>query len=260
MRYVLEHQDEAERLEYQATIPQYSIKDETKKLKIKAGSRVLDAGCGTGLLSRYVQDAYPNTIVDAFDYSELRVAEAKKRIKGTNYKINFFQDNIQQMSVASETYDVIVSRYVIEHLPNPKAAIVEMARLLRPGGMLYIIDLDGIFINLHSENKRFNFLLDKIKAGFKSDLYIGRKLPSYFHEAGLTEIDYDVTAVQFKGQDAELEYTNNRQRCINCHEEFAKILGSKELADEFNTLYMEESVKPGSVLFFNKFVVSGIKK
>lgn len=260
MRYVLEHKDEAERLEYQATIPQYSIKDETKKLKIKSGSKVLDAGCGTGLLSRYVQDTYPNISIDAFDYSELRVAEAKKRIKGTSYKINFFQDNIESMGLASETYDVIVSRYVIEHLPNPKTAIIEMARLLKPGGMLYIIDLDGIFINLHSENKRFNFLLEKIKAGFKSDLYIGRKLPSYFNEAGLTNIDYDVTAVQFKGEDAELEYSNNRQRCINCHQEFSRILGSSELADEFNALYMEESVKPGSVLFFNKFVVSGIKK
>lgn len=261
MRYVLEHKDEAERLEYQATIPQYSIKDETKNLKIKEGSKVLDAGCGTGLLSRYVQSNYLNITVDAFDYSEIRVAEAKKRSKGIPYKkINFFQDNIEAMSVASETYDVIVSRYVIEHLPNPKKAIIEMARLLKPGGTLYIIDLDGIFINLHSENKRFNFLLDKIKEGFKSDLYIGRKLPAYFHEAGLTDIDYDVTAVQFKGEDAQLEYSNNRQRCINCHQEFSRILGSSELADEFNTLYMEESVKPGSVLFFNKFVVSGKKK
>ena len=95
MRYVLEHKDEAERLEYQATIPQYSIKEETKKLKIKKGAKVLDAGCGTGLLSRYIFDTYSNINVDAFDYSELRVAEAKKRIKGTDYKINFFQDNIQ---------------------------------------------------------------------------------------------------------------------------------------------------------------------
>ena len=259
MRYVLEHQEEAERLEYQATIPQYSIKEETKKLKIKNGSRVLDAGCGTGLLSRYVQDTYPNIDIDAFDYSELRVIEAKKR-SSDNYKINFFPDNIESTNLVSETYDVIVSRYVIEHLPNPKAAIIEMARLLKPGGMLYIIDLDGIFINLHSENKRFNFLMEKIKNGFKSDLHIGRKLPSYFHEAGLTGIDYDVTAVQFKGKDAELEYTNNRQRCINCREEFARILGSHDLADEFNSLYLEESIKPGSVLFFNKFIVSGYKK
>ena len=260
MRYVLEHQDEAERLEYQATIPQYSIKDETKKLKIKPHSRVLDAGCGSGVLSRFIQDQYADTLVDAFDYSELRVAEAKKRIKNTNNKINFFQDNIESMNVASETYDVIVSRYVIEHLPNPKTAIKEMVRLLRPGGMLYIIDLDGIFINLHSENPRFNFLLEKIKAGFKSDLFIGRKLPAYFRESGLVNIDYDVTAIQFKGEEAELEFANNQQRCFNCRQEFSRILGSELLADEFNTLYLEESMKPGNVVFFNKFIVSGIKK
>ncbi|MBC7428939.1 MAG: methyltransferase domain-containing protein [Bacteriovorax sp.] len=260
MRYVLEHKNEAERLETQAKIPQYSIKSEMSRLKIKDGARVLDAGCGTGVLSRYVHDTYSNIDVDGFDYSELRVAEAKKRIKGTHYKVNFFQDNIEAMQAFSESYDVIVSRYVIEHLANPKAAIHEMARLLKPGGILYIIDFDGIFINLHSENKRFNFLLDKIKAGFKSDLYIGRKLPAYFYEAGLENIEYDVSAVQFKGEDAELEYSNNRQRCLNCHKEFSRILDSSDLADEFNHLYLQESIHPGGVLFYNKFIVSGMKK
>lgn len=260
MRYVLEHKDEAERLEAQAKIPQYSISDETSKLQIAAGSKVLDAGCGTGVLTRYIHDNFPAIDIEGFDYSPVRVDEAQKRIANSPYKINFFQDNIQQMSRPDESYDVIVSRYVIEHLENPKLAIKEMARLLKPGGMLYIIDFDGIFINLYSSNDRFNFLLEKIKASFKSDLYIGRKLPSYFHDAGLVDIDFDVSAVQFKGNDAELEFINNRQRCMNCHEEFSRVLGSKDLADEFNKLYLEESIKTGSVLFYNKFIVTGIKR
>lgn len=260
MRYVLEHKDEAERLEYQAKIPQYSIAEETSKLQIKAGSKVLDAGCGTGVLTRFIYDKFPGIALEGFDYSPVRVEEAKKRVANSPYDIHFFQDNIQSMSKENASYDVIVSRYVIEHLESPKLAIKEMVRLLKPGGMLYIIDFDGIFINLHSSNERFNYLLEKIKAGFKSDLFVGRKLPSYFHDAGLVDIDYDVSAVQFKGSDAELEYINNKQRCMNCHEEFSRVLGSKELADEFNKLYLEESLRPGSVLFYNKFIVTGLKK
>nr|BDT28419.1 class I SAM-dependent methyltransferase [Bacteriovorax sp. HI3] len=259
MRYVLEHQDEADRLEFQATIPQYSIKDETATLDIPKNAKVLDAGCGTGVLARYVKHQFPDAEVHGFDYSELRVSEANKRNKETHNKITFFHDNIEKLDIPENSYDVVVSRYVIEHLPNPQAAIKELYRVLKPGGKLFIIDFDGIFINLFSTNARFNELLEQIKSGFKSDLYVGRKLPAYFHQAGFKNIDYDVTAVQFKGENAEMEYENNHKRCLNCQVEFARILGSEKLAEEFAALYLKESIKPGSVLFYNKFIVSGIK-
>lgn len=259
MRYVLEHASEADRLEFQATIPQYSIKDEIKSLKLKSGDHVLDAGCGTGVLARELKETFKDITVEGLDYSEVRIAQAKKHNKNTHHKIHFFQDNIEQLSILDNTYDAVVSRYVLEHLPNPSVAIAELYRILKPGGQLYIIDFDGIFINLYSDNSRFNFLLEQIKAGFKSDLYIGRKLPSYFHNVGFKNIEYDVTAVQFKGVDAELEYENNKKRCAHCKEAFEKILGTKDLADEFINLYLEESTRPGRVLFYNKFIVTGRK-
>lgn len=89
---------------------------------------------------------------------------------------------------------------------------------------------------------------------------LGENYPLIFMMLALVDIDFDVSAVQFKGNDAELEYINNKQRCMNCSEEFSRILGSKDMANEFNHLYLEESIKSGSVLFYNKFIVKGFKK
>lgn len=260
MKYILENKNEARRLEAQASIPQYSLDNELRSLELPKGSHVLDAGCGTGVLSRYILDHYSEVTVHALDYSEIRLAEAKKLGKKGNYnEIIFDQGNIEDLKIPDHMFDVVVSRYVIEHLEHPAKAICELFRVLKPGGLLYVIDFDGIFVSLHSPHERFNLLLEKIKAGIRSDLYIGRKLPMYFKAAGFRDIDYQISAIQFKGDPAYQEFLNNQQRCANCHEEFTRILGSAKLADEFTQLYLEESTKEGNALFYNKFIVQGLK-
>jgi len=91
-QYILEHQDETERLEFQATIPQYSVENELKGFNPSNGSLVLDMGCGTGLLSRFISDKFPTIRVDACDFSDIRLAHAKKLAKtSANKKLIFFK-------------------------------------------------------------------------------------------------------------------------------------------------------------------------
>ncbi|MDD4976219.1 MAG: methyltransferase domain-containing protein [Bacteriovorax sp.] len=259
-QYILEHESEAKRLEFQATIPQYSLENELKYFLPFTGSKILDIGCGTGLLSRYLAEKFSEVQIDACDLSELRLAEAKKLCRlPAHHKINFFPANFDQLDIEDNTYDFVVIRYVLEHLNNPLRAISEARRILRPGGSLYVIDFDGIFLNLFSDNEELTQYLKKIESNFAGDLRIGHKIPTYLKKNNFSQINYHVDVMQFKGHETELELRNNQERCRNCFNEFSRILGGSEIADRFVKLYLDESVKEGNVLCFNKFIVTAKK-
>ena len=56
MAYALEHQNESTRLSMQTEISAYSIRDELDLLSLGGVNTVLDAGCGNGIVSRYLSD------------------------------------------------------------------------------------------------------------------------------------------------------------------------------------------------------------
>lgn len=259
-QYILEHPNEAKRLEFQATIPQYSLKNEFKQFNPFNGAKILDMGCGTGVLSRFIIEKFPKIQMDACDLSELRLFEAKKlNYLPSHHKINFFQANFDQLIIEDNTYDFVIIRYVLEHLKDPLHAINEAYRILRPGGLIYVIDFDGIFLNLFSENELLTQNLKTIEEKFVGDLRIGHKIPLFLKKSNFSHIDYDVEVMQFKAGNSELEYRNNQERCRNCFSEFARILGGDDKADKFIDLYLSESIKEGNVIFFNKFIVTGRK-
>jgi ubiquinone/menaquinone biosynthesis C-methylase UbiE len=261
MSYVLEAREEANRLESQAEIPQYSLRRELESITLYEKDRVLDAGCGSGLLCRYLAKNYNDLIIDGVDFSDLRIKQAQNILKGTSSEklINYSRANLESLEVENNTYDHIISRYVFEHLLEPQVVSDELFRVCKPNGKITIIDFDGIFINLFSHNQRFNELFNIVKSSFKSDLNIGRRLPYILKQSGFERIKYNIESIYFSGVDAEKELINNKQRCENCRDIFLEALKDKSLVNEFIELYLEESMKEENVLYFNKFIVSGTK-
>jgi ubiquinone/menaquinone biosynthesis C-methylase UbiE len=95
---------------------------------------VLDAGCGTGgainYFSNFCKEIY------GIDISRENIEKAKEKYKNKNL---FFQvDNVEKISFDESTFDVVYSRWVIEHLKNPKKFIDETYRILKPGGVLIL--------------------------------------------------------------------------------------------------------------------------
>jgi ubiquinone/menaquinone biosynthesis C-methylase UbiE len=100
--------------------------------------RVLDVGCGTGVLSLIFAELGHR--VTGVDFAAKMLALAQEKAKLANLEIDFRLQDAANLSDPDETYDVVIGRHVIWTLPDPMRALAEWARVLRPNGRLILIE------------------------------------------------------------------------------------------------------------------------
>ncbi len=100
-----------------------------------AGKEVLDAGCGMGRYLRIAAES-PARLVVGVDLS-LAVAAARELTAGLP-GVAIVRGDLLRLPFASGRFDAIYSLGVLDHTPDPRAAFLELARLLRPGGRIAI--------------------------------------------------------------------------------------------------------------------------
>lgn len=107
--------------------------------------RILDVGCGTGLMSAKL--AATGRHVLGVDLSASMIARARRRRSAC---LDFLQADAENLMLESGSFDAVVNLISFHHYPNPDEAIAEFRRVLRPGGRLVLIafDLDSCFIQL----------------------------------------------------------------------------------------------------------------
>ncbi|MFN8369531.1 MAG: class I SAM-dependent methyltransferase [Bacteriovoracaceae bacterium] len=132
--YSMEATIEASRLEEQVFQYNYSLKKELSRYNFDQNHLVLDAGCGTGVLSRYLVTEFGIKSVFAFDYSDLRLKQAANFIKSDKERasIQFVQQNISRIDPEYyNKFDVVIARYVIEHVENATHVVSELKKTLK---------------------------------------------------------------------------------------------------------------------------------
>lgn len=88
--------------------------------------RLLDIGTGNGEIAAHLASAYEVTSVDVVDERETR--EIFKFVQLSDDKLPFPEG----------TFDIVVSNHVIEHVPNADRHLTEIARVIKPGGVVYL--------------------------------------------------------------------------------------------------------------------------
>lgn len=112
---------------------------EFDRMKSKKGKKlkVLDLGCGDGvMISDLQQLGYlkSNILLKAVDISQKNIELAKKRKLNASFEVA----DAQNTKLKENTYDLIYSWMVIEHVPSPRKMVVEIKRLLRKNGHSHI--------------------------------------------------------------------------------------------------------------------------
>jgi len=98
-----------------------------------AGAQVLDAGCGTGGLLRWLHAAQPAWTLTGLDFSPLACELARTRTAG-----EVVQGSIAALPFGDAQFDAIVSCDVVCQVAEPAQAVREFHRVLRPGGFVVL--------------------------------------------------------------------------------------------------------------------------
>ena len=112
-------------------------------LDVPAGRRWLDVGCGTGALSQTILEIAAPGAVTGVDRSDGFVAYAREHVRDA--RTQFEVGDAQALPVETGAYDAVVSGLMLNFVPRPELAVVEMTRAVRPGGMVaaYVWDYAG---------------------------------------------------------------------------------------------------------------------
>jgi len=121
-------------------------------LALEPGERVLDVGSGPGLLARDMASTVgPSGRVCGLDPSEPMLARARERC-ADQPQVSFEKGSAASLPYDDASFDAVVSTQVYEYVPDIPGALAEIARVLRPGGRVAILDTDYESLVVHTED------------------------------------------------------------------------------------------------------------
>jgi len=152
--------------------------------------RAADIGCGTGTMSRWLAARMgAGSILDAIDISEdqLAVARLAQRANGVG-TINYGVASAYEPGLPDAQYDVVFMRLVLCHLKEPDRAVAAMARLLKPGGRLVVVDMDMFSFLAMPPSEHYRRWLERARTHQNNigvDYAVGTRLHDLLSGAGL---------------------------------------------------------------------------
>ena len=109
------------------------------------GAHALEIGCGSGYGSKLIVDQFGAATVDAIDLDPAMVTRASRRLRRYRHQVRVVQGSADDLRSALDagdaTYDAVFDFGIIHHVTNWRDALAEVARVLRPGGRFYYLEV-----------------------------------------------------------------------------------------------------------------------
>lgn len=259
--YLMESPQEADRLELKtdATVTLKHL----KLVGLSPASRVLDAGAGTGAVSRIMSTLVgPKGSVVALDVSLDRLRFGLTRAAKQPRRPLFIGGDLLQLPFQQDTFDFVWCRFLFEYLKEPDQALRELIRVTRPGGKVVLGDVDGNSVFHYPLPENVQVGLNSIVAASRNylDPYAGRKLYFRCFHAGLKEIKTHVLPYHlYAGTPDKRDLDNWMLKLHNLRPLGEKALGGVDAYERWASAFMEFLRAPDTLTYSVLFLVEGRK-
>ncbi|MGH7999185.1 MAG: class I SAM-dependent methyltransferase, partial [Brasilonema sp.] len=176
-----------------------------KRWGLERVSTVLDVGCGIGHWGQMLADILSaNAKITGIDKEAQWMEEARKRAKALNLaeRYNYTQGDAQELPFEDNSFDFVTCQTLLIHMKHPQLVITEMVRVLKPGGLLVVVEPNNLVGSLISNSLTFGDSIEKIcsrvrfqlicergkQALLEGNKSLGDMLPGYLAAANLHNI------------------------------------------------------------------------
>lgn len=170
---------------------------------IRAGARLLDAGCGSGHDLACVAEAVGSDgHIVGFDFSNDLLARAQERAAAQNLRAEFKQGDLHELPFDDSSFDAIWCERVLMYLERPEAAVREFHRVLKRGGQFISgeIDMGSVFV-VSPDFRIANAIAARAQRSIRHPL-LARALSGHCYQAGFAQVDVEPVMVPSRDADA----------------------------------------------------------
>lgn len=157
--------------------------------------RLLDVGCGPGTIT--VDLARVVAEVDAVDAAAEAVAATRAAADAAGVRVRAAVADVHALPFDDDSFDVVHAHQVLQHLVDPVAALREMRRVARPGGIVAVRDADYAATTWYPESSGLDdwlALYHEVTAAGRTEADAGRRLLGWVRRAGFTDIEPGASA------------------------------------------------------------------
>lgn len=172
---------------------------------LAAGDRVLDVGCGPGTISidlaRRVGDG---SVVGIDRAHEVVAAAGEAAVADGAGNVRFAVGDVYALDFPDDAFDVVHAHQVLQHLSDPVAALAEMRRVCRPGGLVAARDSDYSAFTWFPSVPALDEWLDlylRLACANDAEPDAGRRLRSWALASGCSEVTATASAWCFASDD-----------------------------------------------------------
>ena len=160
-------------------------------LDVSRCAELVEVGCGPGAFTRRLAEALPDLRVAGLDAS-LELLDCGRVAGPGALPYPAIGGDAGALPLRDDSVGAVLMRYVLQHVPVPEAVLREVRRVLRPGGAIYVVEVDGALWGLaEPHDPRLVAVQQRIATAQRragADRTIARRLPRMLAAAGFTGI------------------------------------------------------------------------